>query len=197
MVKVGFIVEGEAEKQIISSESFKTLCRDKGVEVISSIFPPNKKARGKDMFKDAEKLISYSNLLYDMGADFIFCMRDLEDLPCITSAKEEIKSTDEKIKKIIVVRQIETWFLGDITLLETYFGEDYLELFPESSIPEAVPKPADKLKEISIRTRNGKGIGDKLLFAKSLIRNGFSLENSAQNCPSARYFLNKLESLNL
>lgn len=196
MVKVGFIVEGDTEKQIVSSESFKTLCHSKGIEVISGVFPPNKKERGKDVFKNVEKLASFAALLYDRGADFIFCMRDLEDLSCITSAKEEIKSTDEKVKKVIVVKQIESWFLGDITLLKTYFGEDYLELFPEATIPEMIPKPGEKLKEISIRTRNGKGIGDKLLFAKSLIRNGFSIEHSAQHCPSAAYFLNKLKHIN-
>ena len=197
MVKVGFIVEGDAEKQIVSSESFKALCHRNGIEVINSVFPSNKQERGKDVFKNAEKLASFVSLLYDMGADCVFCVRDLEDLPCITSAKEEIKSTDEMVKKVIVVKQIESWFLGDTTLLKTYFGEDYLEIFPEAIIPEIIAKPNEKLKEISIKTRNGRGTGDKLLFAKSLIRNGFSIERSAQYCPSARYFLNKLQSLNL
>lgn len=195
MVKVGFIVEGDTEKQIISSESFKTLCYSKGIEVINGVFPPNKKERGKDVFKNTEKLASFAGLLYDMGADFVFCMRDLEDLPCITSAKEEIKLNDEKVKKVIVVKQIETWFLADIPIMEKYFGETLLSMFPEVAVPELIPKPDEKLKEISVATKNGKGIGDKLLFAKRLIGNGFSIEHSAKNCPSAAYFLNKLTQL--
>ncbi|WP_428658029.1 hypothetical protein [Runella sp.] len=196
MVKVGFIVEGDTEKQIISSESFNTLCRSKGIEVISGVLPANKKERGKDVFKNAEKLASFAALLYDRGADCVFCMRDLEDLPCITSAKEEINSTDDNIKKVIVVRQIETWFLADTLLMEHCFGGSFRIMFPETAVPEGIPKPEEKLKEISVATRNGRGIGDKLLFAKRLIMNGFSIEHSAQNSPSAAYFLNKLHSLN-
>ena len=195
MVKVGFTVEGDAEKQIISSELFKTFCHNKGIEVMNGVFPPHKKERGKDVFKNAENLMAFVGILHDRGADFIFCMRDLDDSPCITAAKEEIKSTDEKVKKIIVVKQIETWFLGDMPLMKKYFSENLFSLFPELAIPELISKPDEKLKKISVATRNGKGIRDKLLFAKSLIKNGFSIENSAQNCPSATYFLNKLQSL--
>lgn len=196
MVKVGFIVEGDTEKQIVSSESFKTFCRSKGIEVLSGVLPANKKERGKDVFKNEEKLASFTALLYDMGADFVFCMRDLEDSPCITSAKDEIKSTDEKVKKVIVVKQIETWFLADVSLMKKYFGDNLLTIFPEVAVPEIISKPEEKLKEISVATRNGRGIGDKLLFAKRLIMNGFSIEHSAQNSQSAAYFLNKLSVLN-
>ena len=195
MVKVGFIVEGDTEKQIVSSDSFKALCRKAGIEVINGIFPTNKRERGKDVFKNAEKLHSFTQLLHDMGAEHIFCMRDLEDLLCISSAKTEIQNADETVIKIIVVKQIETWFLGDVALLKTYFGSNFLELFPEVANPETIIKPSEKLKEISMATRNGKGIGDKLLFAKSLLRNGFTIEHSAVNCPSARYFLDKLKSI--
>ncbi len=196
MVKVGFIAEGDTEKQIVSSESFKALCRSKGIEVLSGVLPANKKERGKDVFKNAERLASFAALLYDMGANFVFCMRDLEDLPCITSAKEEIQTTDKNIKKLIVVRQIETWFLADTLLMEHCFGETFRLMFPEVAVPEGILKPEEKLKEISVATRNGRGIGDKLLFAKRLIMNGFSIEHSAQNSPSAAYFLTKLELLN-
>lgn len=195
MVKVGFIVEGDTEKQIVSSDLFKALCRSKGIEVLSGVLPANKKERGKDVFKNAEKLASFAALLYDMGANVVFCMRDLEDLPCITSAKAEIQSTDENIKKVIVVRQIETWFLADNLLMEHCFGETFRAMFPEVAVPENILNPENKLKEISVATRNGRGIGDKLLFAKRLIMNGFSIEHSAQNSPSAAYFLNKLSVL--
>ncbi len=195
MVKVGFIVEGDTEKQIIKSESFDNLCKDMGVEIISSVFPPHKKRdNGKDMFKDATKLAAFANILYDMGAEYIICMRDLENLPCITSAKSEIDTTDNRIRKVVVVKKIEAWFLSDTELMKKYFGEKYVVQFPEVVYPEFIEKPDEKLKEISVATRNGRGIGDKLLFAKSLIRNGFSIQRAAThpNCHSVKYFINKL-----
>jgi hypothetical protein len=197
MVKVGFIVEGDTEKQIIKSEMFAKLCSDLGVEMISSVFPPHKKERGKDIFKNADKMTAFTNILYDMGADYIVCLRDLEDLPCITSAKDEIAIADEKISKVIVVKKIEAWFLADIVVMETFFGENYATQFPEVEFPELIEKPDEKLKEISIATRDRRGIGDKLLFAKKLIKYGFDLERAAMhpNCHSANYFINKLNRL--
>jgi hypothetical protein len=70
-----------------------------------------------------------------------------------------------------------------------------LNKFPELLHPENLFNPDEKLKEVSMSIREGKGIGDKLLFAKSLIRNGFSIQNAAQNSPSAKYFIEKLKNL--
>lgn len=199
MVKVGFLVEGDTEKVIIQSEQFQAWCKSIGVEIVRSVFPPHKKERGKDIFKNQEKMDAFINLLSDMGAEVIFCLRDLEDLPCITSAKNEIACSKDVIKKIIVVRKIEAWFLADSIVLKQYFGENFALQFPEVQHPEFLLKPDEKLKEISIATRHGKGIGDKLLFAKSLVRNGFSLQRAAMhpNCHSAAYFLDKLNLLNV
>lgn len=197
MVKVGFLVEGDTEKVIIQSEAFEQFCKNIGIEIIRSVFPPHKKERGKDVFKNAEKIKSYLDILKDMGADYVCCLRDLEDLPCITSAKNEISTEQKNVLKIIAVKQIESWFLADQRVLQKYFGESFTIQFPEANFPELIFKADEKLNEISRTTRNGKGIGDKLLFAKSLIRNGFSIQNAAShpNCPSANYFLTKLEQL--
>jgi hypothetical protein len=196
MVKVGFLVEGDTEKVIVTSPSFQEFCKTIGVEIIRNVLPTDKKKRGKDVFKNAEKMASFINILRDQGAEMIFCIRDLEDLPCITSAKNEINTTDLMVKKIIVVKKIEAWFLADSLVLEQYFGENFTTKFPEANFPELLLQPDMKLKEISMATRKGKGIGDKLLFAKSLIRNGFSLERAAihPHCNSANYFINKLKS---
>ncbi len=194
MVKVGFIVEGDTEKQIIKSDSFVDLCRYMGVQVISSVLPTHKKeGNGKDMFKNAEKMIAFANILYDQGAAFIVCLRDLEDLPCITSAKSEINTSDENILKVIAVKKIEAWFLADVEVMKTFFGENYAAQFPEIEFPELIEKPDEKLKEISLAIKK-RGIGDKLLFAKRLINNGFSVQRAAThpNCHSVKYFINKL-----
>ena len=199
MVKVGFLIEGDTERVIVQSEAFQDLCKSLGIEVIRSVFPPHKKERGKDIFKNPEKIASFINILSDMGASVIFCIRDLEDLPNISIAKDEIASMDKRITKIIVVRKIESWFLADIVTIEKYFNNAVTSQFPEVQFPELLFKPDEKLKEVSVATRNGKGIGDKLLFAKSLVRNGFSIQRAAAhpNCPSATYFLNKLSNINL
>ena len=199
MVKVGFLVEGDTEKVIVQSEAFQDLCKSLGIEVIRNVFPPHKKERGKDIFKNPEKIASFINILSDMGASVIFCIRDLEDLPNISIAKAEIASVDKRITKIIVVRKIESWFLADIVTIEKYFNNAVTSQFPEVQFPELLFRPDEKLKEVSVATRNGKGIGDKLLFAKSLVRNGFSIQRAAAhpNCHSARYFLNKLSNINL
>lgn len=196
-MKVGFLVEGDTEKVIVQSDAFQALCQSLGIEVIRSVFPPHKKERGKDIFKNRETMTAFINILADMGASVVFCMRDQEDLPCITSAKNEIANDSPTLKKIIVVRKIEAWFLADLPILRQYFGETVTEQFPEVMFPERLLQPDEKLKEISMATRNGRGIGDKLLFAKSLVRNGFSLTRAAQHphCPSATYFLNKLMQL--
>ena len=199
MVKVGFLIEGDTERVIVQSEAFQDLCKSLGIEVIRSVFPPHKKERGKDIFKNPEKIASFINILSDMGASVIFCIRDLEDLPNISIAKDEIASMDKRITKIIVVRKIESWFLADIATIEKYFNNAVTSQFPEVQFPELLFKPDEKLKEVSVATRNGRGIGDKLLFAKSLVRNGFSIQRAAAhpNCPSATYFLNKLSNINL
>ena len=64
--------------------------------------------------------------------------------------------------------------------------------------PELEPIPFEKIGAI-VQYQTGRGIGTrKVRFALNYLRKGFSLPNAAAhpNCPSARYFLNKLQSLN-
>ncbi len=190
MVKVGFLVEGDTEKKIILSDNFKAFCRLNNIEVLPSIFPPKGK-RGKDIFKDKEKIEAFVKILQDNGAEYIFVIRDLEDLPSIIDARNEIAS--DEVKKIIVVKAIESWFLADTKAIASYFEQD--SFYHDS--PESVEKPFDFLKQQSIEIKK-RGISDKLIFAGIMLKNGFSIENAANhpNCPSAKYFIKKLESLN-
>ena len=61
--------------------------------------------------------------------------------------------------------------------------------------PEAV-LPFEKLRELRMKYE-GRGIGNKKVFARIMVSNGFSIQNAAAhpNCPSAAYFLNKLQEL--
>ncbi|MFN4147034.1 MAG: DUF4276 family protein [Runella sp.] len=201
MVKVGFMVEGDTEKILITkSDDFKKFCDRIDIEVLGTVMPNHKGQRGKDLFKNTEKIDSYLKVLFEQGADFIVCLRDQEDLPCITAAKDEIKNNHERLIKVIAVRQIEAWFLSDYQALENFFEITSIQNeFPEIKFPQELLKPADVLAEISLRTRN-RGIGDKLLFAKRFIQNyGFSMVRAAQNpeCQSTKYFLDKLTQISL
>ncbi len=189
MVKIGFLVEGDTEKKIILSDNFKSYCQSQNIEILPSILPA-KGQRGKDIFKNKEKIDAYIQILRDNGAEYIFVIRDLEDLTCVVEAKNEIAS--DEVNKIIVVKAIESWFLADTKAISSYLEQDSFY----HDLPESIEKPFDYLKQQSIEIKK-RGISDKLIFAGIILKNGFSIENAAKhpNCPSAKYFLEKLKSL--
>lgn len=190
MVKVGFLVEGDTEKKIILSDNFKAYCQSQNIEILPSILPA-KGQRGKDIFKNKEKIEAFIKILKDNGAEYVFVIRDLEDLTCVIEARNEIVS--DEVSKIIVVKTIESWFLADTQAISSYFEQE--SYFHDS--PESIEKPFDYLKQQSIEIKK-RGISDKLIFAGIMLKNGFAIENAAKhpNCPSAKYFIKKLESLN-
>lgn len=138
VVKVGFLVEGDTEKKIILSDSFKAYCKSQNIEILSSILP-TKGQRGKDIFKNKEKIGAFVKILKDNGADYIFVIRDLEDLTCIVEARNEIAS--DEVNKVIVVRAIESWFTADTKAISSYFEQD--SFYHDS--PESIEKPFDYL----------------------------------------------------
>jgi len=188
MVKVGFLVEGDTEKKIISSDRFKEFCLQYNIEIIGGALPP-KGYRGKDRLKNVETVNGFIEILKDQGAEYIIAIRDLEDLDCVVKAREEIKS--DEVVMIIVVKAIESWFIADNNTLTAYFEQDFYH-----DSPESIDNPFEYLKNKNKEIRN-RGINDKLIFAGNMLRLGFSIENAADhpNCPSAKYFLNKLQSL--
>jgi len=68
VVKVGFLVEGDTEKKIILSDNFKAYCHSQNIEILPSILPA-KGQRGKDIFKNKEKIESFIEILRDNGAE--------------------------------------------------------------------------------------------------------------------------------
>lgn len=188
MVKISFLVEGDTEKKIISSDKFQEFCFRNNIEIIGQPLP-SKGYRGKDVFKDYEKTQAFINVLKDQGSEYIFIIRDLEDLDCLVKAREEIKS-DEAVK-IIVVKTIESWFIADSDTMTSYLGEDFYH-----DAPENIDNPFHFLKSKSLEIKQ-RGISDKLIFTSIMLKNGFSIENAAKhpNCQSAKYFINKLQSL--
>jgi hypothetical protein len=146
------------------------------------------------MKPSSEIVLANINALKEQGADYIIFIRDLEDLPCITSAKEEI-ITIENSFKLITVKAFESLFLADSQTLSILLGEKY-----EYPFPEKANNPYEELRQIFVEKRGeNKGIGNnKKKIANLFVKHGFSLQHAAQhpNCPSAAYFLNKLKHIN-
>ncbi len=184
MVKVGFICEGETEKIIVDSFDFKNILEKRNLKLIKAI---DATGNGNLLPKNIKPFIEN---LKDDGAEKIFILTDLDQDLCITKTKERINAPHDLII-VISVKQIEAWFLADSTTLSNIFKEGFYFDFPEVE-----NNPREKLKDIFIAKTN-RGIGDsKPKFAKRIIKDGFSVSNSAlhPNCNSAKYFLDKLKA---
>lgn len=194
MVNVGFICEGDTETIILNHSNFDDFLASINLKKVGRAIKSgdDDKEGGKDnMIPNHPKVIRNINALLEQEAEYIFFIRDLEDLPCITSAKEKIHSIQNGIK-VISVKAFDAFFLADTETLTKLLGQEYhLEEKPES-----FQKPILKLREIFIERRGiNKGIGDKKKIARLFANNGFSFSNAAKNSESARYFINKLQSL--
>ena len=133
---------------------------------------------------------SFAQILRDQGAEWIIVLRDLEDAPCITSIKAQtIQANDTKV--FVAVRMLEAWYLADSETLSTIFQTNF-----EHPSPEQEENPAETLKSLYMQYRE-RGIDDKKKFTNLMLGRGFTIEKAAQhpNCPSANYFLTKLQTL--
>lgn len=187
MVKVGFICEGAVEKKIIESTNFQKLLQKFNLECVNPIID----ATGKDNLLP-HRILEHRKNLRDNGSEIIIILTDLDDLSCITLTKERIKPFQNEIL-VVSVKQIESWFLADSESMSNLFRQKYFFEFPENEIV-----PYETIRRESLRIREqGFGKNAKLKFAAKFIRDGFSIENAANhpNCPSAKYFINKLQSL--
>lgn len=100
--------------------------RSIGIEKVGRAIKSGKDDRegGKDNMKpDSEIALANITALKEQGASFIVFIRDLEDLPCITSAKEEV-ITIEKSYKLITVRAFESLFLADSQTLSALWEKN-------------------------------------------------------------------------
>jgi hypothetical protein len=184
MVKLGFICEGETEKIIIESLAFKEFLSTNNIEFIKAF-----DATGNGNLLPANISPMINNLI-DEGAEKIFVITDLDDDVCIIKTKERINAP-EGIIVIVSVKQVEAWFLADSNTLTSIFNEEFSYENPENE-----SEPRQVLKNLFIE-KTGRGIGEsKPRFATRMVNSGFSVINSAThpNCPSAQYFIQKLQS---
>ncbi len=187
MVKIGFICEGETEKLIIESEAFKTLLVKSGLQLILAI---DAEGNGNLLPRNIEKFIA---ILEDAECEKIFILTDLDKDSCITFTKNRISARENDII-IVAVKQIEAWFLSDSQTLSGLFKAKFQFEFPENE-----NEPYDTLNTLFInytdRGNGKKDNGGKIKTARKMLTNGFSISNAAThpNCPSAKYFLQKLK----
>ena len=180
MVKVGFIVEGSCEKIIIESEAFKTFLHRNDFELIEPVVDAN--GAGNLLPHNIEPFIG---VLEANGAERLYILTDSDGLP-VEDVKKRISHA--KITAYFIAgKAIEAWFLADTQAMKKFLE---IEDFAGEQFPEETPKlPWDRISEIVKETGSARGPGNKVGFAKKMIKYWeFSIENAAThpNCPSAK-----------
>jgi len=194
--KIGFIVEGECEELLVCSDNFRAYATRHDIQICSPVV----NARGGSNLcpKNIETSI---NDCRDMAPpntpDKIVVLTDLECDPCITATKARIGNN--RVHQIIVAKKaLEAWFLADTIAMRCWLKN---EDFPEEAMPEQTTgMPWERLKEIAAiyhHKKLGPGRKKRIFAQKMITQYGFSIERAANhpNCPSARYFLDKLQNL--
>lgn len=184
MVKIGFICEGFTEDIILKSKGFNAILDKLNIEAVGVL---NVEGNGNLLPHNISK---YRNELIKKGASIIIVLTDLDEDECITKTKLRITEQSNQII-IIAVKQVESWFLADSTLLTKLLGEVF-----KFDSPENEPIPFETLRKLLIKFK-GRGISGKVPMALKMLKHGFSIQHAANhpNCPSANYFLTKLKSI--
>jgi len=187
MVKVAFIVEGKVEQIIIDYLHSNGWFTQFNIEKIG----PTIDAKGGGNLCPRNMPI-YVAEAQTHNPDKIFILTDLECDPCVTKTKERLGDCDE-CTIVLAKKAIEAWFLADDELLLSLTNGE-LNHYDE---PEGTTQmPYDELKAILLET-TGRGTGTKASFALRVKRLGFNMDNAAShvNCPSAKYFIDKLHAV--
>jgi hypothetical protein len=90
MKKVGFIVEGHCEQAILNSGAFQDWLDVVGVLRAGDVG----NAKGKNNLGN-EVASSLAQILRDKGADHIVVLRDLDNLPDLEAAQQEVLQADD------------------------------------------------------------------------------------------------------
>ncbi len=192
MVKIGFAVEGSCERILLKSPAFQAFLVRQQIEqvgdVVDMVGKGNLKANAQKRHMEIQ-----IQAFRDLGAEWIVVLRDLDEaasIEAISRVKAEVYK-DNDIVVCLAIHELEAWFLADSGVLSKLFDGPFYHEYPET-----IPKPFDYISEQKYK-KTGKGLSDKKIFAKFMRNNGFTIERAAAhpNCPSARYFLNKLQTL--
>jgi hypothetical protein len=189
VVKIGFIVEGDSEKVVIESDSFRAWAREQGVEVCSPVI--NAKGGGNLLPHHIQPMIAQFQV---SQADHVVILTDLDDAPSIEAVKARI-TTQHTNLIFVAVRALEAWFLADTDAMRHWLSkDDFFEEFPE----ETPGMPWDRLKAVA-NELGARGPGpNKVIFAQRMCKTlGFRVAKASAhpNCASARQFHDGLVGL--
>jgi hypothetical protein len=192
MIRVGFIVEGDSERIVYESEDFQNLLKRLNLTSVGVISPQT-----RTKFFDPEQLKMYYENMLKNKPDKVFIIIDKEnETECLSKIKNSICCIDQQNQiNIIQVITLESWFLADSVALSSAFKRNYKFETPEKTDGH----PFDELqREFIVNTDRGLGLKESTLPARKMVNKyKFSVENAAKhpNCPSAKYFLDKLSEL--
>ena len=183
MVKIGFICEGDTDKMVLESSDFQAILRKLNLKCVRV---EDADGNGNLLPQHIEK---YRDSLQNFGASKIIILTDLDENTCITFTKERLNALPDEIV-IISVKTLESWFLADSQVMSLLIGKDFTFEFPEIE-----NNPFETIKRI-FQAETARGVGTKRILTRRVLKYGFSIQNAANhpNCPSAKYFLTKLQS---
>lgn len=186
MVRIGFIVEGDSEKIVIESVKFREFLTLNGFELVTPVV--NAKGGGNLLPQNIE---AYLHALQHKNIEQIVVLTDLEGEASIADVRTRIAHADISVI-FVAVKALEAWFLSDTDALRSWLGDaHYIELQPE----QTAEMPWDRLKEIAAQLGK-RGPGNKVGFAKKMVKNGFCITRAAQHgsCASARDLVDWFEN---
>ncbi|MEA5457556.1 hypothetical protein VB796_00815 [Arcicella sp. LKC2W] len=181
MVKLGIICEGESETIIFNSLSFISFLQTMNLELVAV-----QETGSKNQFYE-ERINSHRQILIDKGATHILTLLDLDKDGCITITKQKLSVfTNQEI--VVAVKEFENWYLADSIAISHFLGKTINVDYPEN-----YDEPIDEM----IRLKGFSFAKSKPRLARKMLKAGFSIQNAANhpNCPSAKYFLTKLQSI--
>lgn len=183
MVTIGFIVEGDTEKILFSSDAFKDYLTSININYIPEII--NAGGNGNLL---PHNITEFTQILVNKGAEKIFIITDLDTDECVTKTKQRINPTDIH-QCIISKKAIESWFLADTDTIRKYLNSNNYVC----ETPETIENPFEEIKNQRMLNIN-KGVSDKKILVRTLLNLGLSFNTiiSNPNCTTAGYFHNKL-----
>ena len=187
VVKIGFICEGYTELFILESENFKSILSSLKLTSVGVI---NVEGNGNLL---PQNIKIHQENLFESGATLIFVLTDLDKDLSVSQTRLRITESENQII-IVAVKQIESWFLADHTTMNVIFKDNYSFENPEN---EDVPIETIRKIYFDKFKRGLVGRDEKKKLALKMLNSGFSIQNAANhpNCPSAKYFLTKLQSI--
>lgn len=182
MVRVGFIVEGESEKIVIDSTSFRKWASRIGIAICDPVID----AGGGGNLLPAN-IVPMINQVRRSNPDCIVILTDLERETTVEAVRSRI-GVQHADDIFVAVKALEAWFLADTTALRHWLGrENAWEEFPE----QTHDMPWKRLKDLAIAVGSSGPGPSKPRFARKYTNtHGFDLVRAADhlNCPSAKLF---------